>query len=68
MAQTIEIDPLELTRKVNITLKIKRIRQFQIRIWLSTRLLILAALIGGYGLEFVEIEDGKSEYPNLTIT
>ena len=56
----IEVDATELLNKVTVTLKIKKMRQFQVRIWLSTQLIMLAALIGGYGLKFEEIEDGES--------
>lgn len=68
MAGTVEIDAPGLLRRISITVKIKNMRQFRIRLWLSTRLIILAALIGGYGLKFEELEDGESEHPNLTIT
>lgn len=56
----VEIDALELTKKINITLRLKNVRQFQIRIWLATQLMALAALIGGFGIEVMEMEDGES--------
>ena len=54
--KTLEINMMDAVKGLAINLKIKRKREFQIRFWLSIRLLKIAALIGGFGFEVVEEE------------
>lgn len=56
MAETITVDATELMRSVSLNVKPIKMRSFVLRLWISCRLLMLAALIGGFKLEFEEEE------------
>lgn len=55
--QTIEVDGVEAMGKWTLRVKIIRAREMRIRIWIATRLIIMAALITGMGIEFVDGEE-----------
>lgn len=56
-----EVNAVDLARKVTIVVKIKNYRQFRIRNWVAVKLVWLAALVGGFGFEISELEEGKND-------
>lgn len=52
----ITVDAMELMDSISLNVKLIKMRNFTIRLWISCRLLMLAALIGGFELEFEEEE------------
>lgn len=64
MARTIEIDAVDLMSQMTIEVTIKKQREMRIRLWIATRLIILAAFITGMGIEFgdeIRIEEEQDE-------
>ena len=49
-----EIDSVKLMQRITMTVKLKRHRELKFRLWLATRLLILAAWIGNFNIELEE--------------
>jgi hypothetical protein len=57
MARTIEIDQVELMQQMTLVVKMTRTREMRIRLWIATRLIILAAWVTGMGIEFEDTEE-----------
>ena len=58
-----EIDMAKMTSKMTLKVTYKRVREMRIRLWMATRLIILAAIIAGMGIEFEqdqEVDDGDN--------
>jgi hypothetical protein len=67
MARTIKLDAAQLMRKMTIVVTIKKQREMRIRLWIATRLIKLAGLVTGMGIEFKdgeeqqEVNDGQED-------
>lgn len=57
-----EVDMVKAARKMTIHVKVKytRVREMRIRLWMATRLIVLAAFIARMGIEFGEVDDAQS--------
>ena len=53
----IELDARKIVRQMTAEVRIKNWREFQFRMWVAARLIILAARIGGFGITIDEIEE-----------
>ena len=52
-----EIDMVKVAGQMTIKVTYKRVREMRIRLWMATRLIILAAIITGMGIEFVDDQE-----------
>lgn len=52
-----EIDVVEVAGQMTIHVTYKRVREMRIRMWIATRLVLLAALVTGMGIEFEDDQD-----------
>ncbi len=50
----VELDTKQLANKVTVSVKLKNINQWRVRIWIGTRLMRLAALIMWVDIEIEE--------------
>ena len=50
----IELDAPDLMKRVTLHVKLRRWRQVRFRLWLMRQVLVLAAIVGGVGIEFEE--------------
>ena len=67
MAKPIEfdVDMVGLASEMTIQVTYKRVREMRIRMWIATRLIMLAGLVTGMGIEFEsgmspEVDDGDN--------
>ena len=49
----------EIAKAITISVKIKGWQKFRFRVWVATRLIMLAARIGGFGFGFSDLEEGS---------
>jgi hypothetical protein len=54
-----EIPMAQVMERVQLTFRLTEIKRFQVRIWIGTKLLLLAALVMGCGIEV--INEDKSD-------
>ncbi len=63
MARPVEIDAVELMGRMTIEVTIIKQKEMRIRLWIAKRLIMLAGLVTGMGIGFVdedqEVDDAQ---------
>jgi hypothetical protein len=54
MAKIIDVDILEAARQITLEVRFTKMREMKVRMWIATRLIILAAWITGMEIEVEE--------------